>query len=354
MSLYLTWVEAFFYEKDANYFLVSTWRNGALAERPTKKLVIVAGMHRSGTSAFTGAIELLGVQLGRQLAQGHEGINEKGYKEDMEVIDLHEDILWSQGSAWNNVFPDEPDVLDADKTAQAKIRIRDILEKYFKVHSLCGVKDPRVCLFLPLWLEACQDLNIDVSILVPFRSPAAVARSLNKRDGLSVEFSEALWVKYLICAEKYSRGHRRMFASYESLLKEPKAVLARVAQALELFHGEENDTKLDAGVSFISSSLNRHGGPIGSEYCSGDLVERLYSMLQRSEDGNAVEEEIFDAIDQDYRSQFLEMNELAVEQVKVFREHAAAHRIYWKQALNSRSNRIGRFLKKILLRRSVS
>src|SRR3546814_14599870 len=55
--------------------------------------VLVLGMHRSGTSALTRVLNLLGVALGRQLMQAAAGNNETGLWEHQDAVDAHEALL---------------------------------------------------------------------------------------------------------------------------------------------------------------------------------------------------------------------------------------------------------------------
>jgi len=57
--------------------------------------IIVLGMHRSGTSALTGCLNILGVNLGERLERlmsAHED-NPKGYWENEKVISINEAIF---------------------------------------------------------------------------------------------------------------------------------------------------------------------------------------------------------------------------------------------------------------------
>jgi len=44
-----------------------------------KNALIILGMHRSGTSAITGVLGKLGVQLGKKLYKPQAQVNEKGF-----------------------------------------------------------------------------------------------------------------------------------------------------------------------------------------------------------------------------------------------------------------------------------
>ena len=59
--------------------------------------LVILGMHRSGTSALAGLVQLLGVNLGEDLLPAMPEVNEKGFFEHQEILDIHEDLLKSLG-----------------------------------------------------------------------------------------------------------------------------------------------------------------------------------------------------------------------------------------------------------------
>src|SRR5204863_10104268 len=64
-------------------------------------------------------------------------------------------------------------------------------------------KDPRTCLTMPFWDEV---LGRDHKIVLVFRDPRAVARSLGRRDQLSKAYSLALWERHCRAALASSTG----------------------------------------------------------------------------------------------------------------------------------------------------
>ncbi|MFM8411633.1 MAG: sulfotransferase family protein, partial [Alphaproteobacteria bacterium] len=50
-----------------------------------RRAIVVAGMHRSGTSAFVRCVNLLGAGIGEKLIPANWG-NERGFWEDEEVV----------------------------------------------------------------------------------------------------------------------------------------------------------------------------------------------------------------------------------------------------------------------------
>ena len=59
--------------------------------------VLVLGMHRSGTSALTRVLNLLGLDLGRDLMQAAANNNETGFWEHQGLVDIPEKLMESLG-----------------------------------------------------------------------------------------------------------------------------------------------------------------------------------------------------------------------------------------------------------------
>src|SRR5262245_46898121 len=67
--------------------------------------IIVAGMHRSGTSAVTRVLSLLGAELPRNLMEPVESDNALGFWESRTITQAHEKLLESLGVAWTDPDP---------------------------------------------------------------------------------------------------------------------------------------------------------------------------------------------------------------------------------------------------------
>ena len=66
--------------------------------------ILVAGMHRSGTSAVTRILSLAGCDLPKNLMTGDVAnkFNERGFWEPRSIADLNDELLASAGSAWDD------------------------------------------------------------------------------------------------------------------------------------------------------------------------------------------------------------------------------------------------------------
>lgn len=146
--------------------------------------ICVLGMHRSGTSCLTGLLEDAGVYLGNVSKQNPH--NKKGNQESLRIMQLHDEVLASNGGSWDHP-PSKPVVWsEAQKTA-----LTAILDEY-KGHTCWAFKDPRAMLTLPGWLEQLPGLRF----ISTFRHPSAVAQSLHRRGQMPPEEGFALWLHY--------------------------------------------------------------------------------------------------------------------------------------------------------------
>jgi hypothetical protein len=64
-------------------------------------------MHRSGTSAFTGILDLLGVHLGTKMLET-QADNPKGFFENKYVVQANDCILETINKSWEDPFPLPP------------------------------------------------------------------------------------------------------------------------------------------------------------------------------------------------------------------------------------------------------
>lgn len=185
-----------------------------------KSCIIVCGLHRSGTSAITRLINLLGADVAEDLLPA-TAFNSRGYWESQAVVAAHSQLLRSVAPAHDGRFDPAPltaDWLASDAARQAKRRLADIVKADFSDSSLFVVKDPRIARLLPLWLDVLHDLDIAPMIVVPFRNPLEVAASLARRDHISLPKALLLYLHVHLELEQASRTVPRVFVRYDRLL----------------------------------------------------------------------------------------------------------------------------------------
>ncbi len=164
----------------------------------TKKrsCILVLGMHRSGTSAITRVMSLLGCQLPKNLMPSSKS-NPGGHWESSAVYKLNNRILASAGSSWDDwqgVNPDWFDSLEAEDFHDEAVAV---LKEEFAEARLFVLKDPRICRLLPFWRSVLASVNVDPLVVLPFRNPLEVSGSLATRNSFHQSFSHLIWLRQI-------------------------------------------------------------------------------------------------------------------------------------------------------------
>lgn len=201
---------------------------------PAKTAVLVLGMHRSGTSALTRIIGLLGADLPTHLIPASATSNPSGHWESRDVQELNDRILAALNSRWDDEGGLETDRLSGELLEDASRRALDILNKEFKQSNLFVLKDPRICRLLPFWLSALKQFGAAARCVLIWRDPIAVAASLSRRNRFPLEKSQRLWLRYVLDAERDSRDQQRTIVSYDELTTDWRSAIRRVAQELNI------------------------------------------------------------------------------------------------------------------------
>lgn len=202
-------------------------------ETGRRRVCVVLGMHRSGTSALTRALGLLGGALPLDpLPPSAE--NEGGFWEPAAIVAHHDRILTSLGLSWDDLQPFPPAWFTSQ---EASIRARELATLFTQSYGdalLPVLKDPRLCRLLPLWHAVFRLVDVEPLFILALRHPAEVAASLAVRDGMPRPRALLLWLEHVLAAEQASRGFPRVVMDYDRLLADPVARLSDVADALGL------------------------------------------------------------------------------------------------------------------------
>ncbi|MDB5506211.1 MAG: hypothetical protein JWR75_849 [Devosia sp.] len=245
--------------------------------------VVVLGMHRSGTSAFSRVFGLLGCDLPRSLV-GADASNETGYWESQPVRALNDRILESAGTRWNDWLPVTPGWSTSLKAPGFRAAARQILRDEFGDAALFVLKDPRICRLVPFWLGTLEAEGISPRILVALRHPLDVVASLQQSNGIDPGVGHLLWLRHTLDAEFGSRGHVRLFASYEQLLSNWPLIVERSAAAFELSWPRHSNWTNAEIFSFLAyGNRRRSGSPAAMANMAGmpDWARDTHAILSR-------------------------------------------------------------------------
>ena len=196
------------------------------------RLVLVLGMHRSGTSTLARGLRVLGVALGKNLLPAHP-CNPKGFFEDAGLYALNKALLAQLGLTWRS--PEAPDTAALRRLAGPPgVTALSLLREKSAGQAIPGLKDPRMSRLLPFWRPVLAASGLRAHCCIALRHPESVAHSLWQRDRLDAEHSHALWLAYLLDALEGSAGLPRLLTDYGLLLRKPEHQLQRLGHFLNL------------------------------------------------------------------------------------------------------------------------
>lgn len=230
-----------------------------------QQLVLVLGMHRSGTSAWVRALQVLGFDLGEDLLPPHP-CNPKGFFEDGHIYAFNKALLADTGRRWHSIpIPAAEELLPLAGGVRGAQAL-ELLRHKLAARPLLGLKDPRMSVLMPFWRPVLAAAGAHVHCLICLRHPDSVARSLQQRDGMSAEHSHALWLAHTLGAVTGSAGLQRTLVSYEALLRAPAQELRRLSTALCRSVNSKEETVycssfLDAGLYHHQAHEEREAAP---------------------------------------------------------------------------------------------
>ena len=222
-----------------------------------KSAILVAGMHRSGTSAVSRILSLLGCDLPRTLSAVAPD-NPRGFWESVAVRELNDAVLASGGSAWDDWEVFDPRWYESPVVAGYRDRVRAALAEEFGDSRLFVLKDPRICRLLPLWLDALDRFGAEPFIVVPVRNPLDVAMSLEVRNSIDRSIGLLLWLRHLLDVEAVTRDLPSVYLRYERLISEPHAIADELSDGLGIVwpcRSTGSSIEID---DFLSPDLRHH------------------------------------------------------------------------------------------------
>ena len=190
--------------------------------------ILVLGMHRTGTSMVARLLNMMGFYFAQEEAEmpAHPS-NPKGFWERKDVNELCIRLLASANCDWHRISSFSIDNVPNEALEEFRAKARQIILR-LDAHRPWFLKDPRLCVLAPLWLEL---LEVPVCLFV-HRSPLEVARSLEKRDGFPL-FWAFLWERYNTAALNATRRHPRIQTNHADLMTDPVGTVRQLQEKLE-------------------------------------------------------------------------------------------------------------------------
>ena len=248
-----------------------------------RSALLVLGMHRSGTSALSGVLSHLGYTIPSTMMPA-ESDNPKGFFESRRIGNLNNEILRACGSSWHDWRPLALPIPESTTGAEFRDRAATLIAEEFADADHIVLKDPRISRVLPIWSDALARQHYRLHLVITYRNPFEVARSLLDRNGFPLSYSLLLCLRYMLDAERATRGGLRAFTSYDRVLTDWRGAVREFGNQ----HGLAFPRSIEAAGpevdDFLSTDLRHHAAARSDDRIHpilSDLVRQVSDILER-------------------------------------------------------------------------
>ena len=194
-------------------------------------IVLILGMHRSGTSITTKIIVSMGYSVGLSEMPAAAD-NPDGFYENWRLVDCHDNYLTSHHLSWDRPWP-IPEGFGKDTDLLNDVL--GIIHNEFPVEKPWIIKDPRITLLKDLWISALKEINRPLYIINLLRNPEDVAASIYNRNGIDPQWSMSLYrFYYLESVEflKYFPSDNILNINFEELVINEDCFIGKISKFL--------------------------------------------------------------------------------------------------------------------------
>lgn len=308
-------------------------RESGGGEPDKRRLVIVTGAGRSGTSTVAGSLTYLGYVVPPPELAANEA-NPRGYFEPRWVINFHKRLLDKASVHTMDTRPWAPDLISrVTKGGGFQRQLTGWLERAFDNGPHLVVKDPRALWARALWLEAAKTVGADTSFLTMLRHPAEVigsrdthysGRQSEERRAAGLVKNVAGWINTTLLNEQLSRGERRVFLRYGDLLEDWRGAMSWVDTTLALGIDERQfsrrtrhqiDDFIDPGLRRVRVTWADMRLPSDLQELAEQVWGTLASTGPEGLDADAGVLQTLDTAHTDYRRMFSDAVALAGDEI---------------------------------------
>lgn len=240
-----------------------------------KKVVVVLGAGRSGTSLLMHVLSRQGMRLSDRLVPP-KAHNKDGPMEDAEIAQIYDDVILQQiGSTRTLPFPD--DISQEEIFRCCGKKLVDIVTRNAAFSSqIWGFKDPYTSCLLPLWHRVFNVAGVVPVFILAVRNPASSVVSRKKHFGVNDSLGELAWlVNYVEALHHTSLD--LFVVHYEDWFGSPLAQASDLADYVGLSSGAASGASVVEMIDPVQNHSDFDDYTIQNEY-----VNNLYSVLKMS------------------------------------------------------------------------
>lgn len=215
-------------------------------------------MHRSGTSALTWLLGQAGAKLPLDPLEPQQD-NLLGFWESKSLVAAHDRFLRACHSSWYDARTLGWQLMREESLQQHKASIRKSIEEGWPDGSLLAIKDPRICRFVPFFVEVLQEMGIGCRALLALRSPDSVIASLFAREGMGTNYARLLWLRHMMEAEQATRQMPRIILDYDAVLDNWQSAIAPLNKIVDRPWAPSAE-QMGAIPAYLRPALRHHSG----------------------------------------------------------------------------------------------
>ena len=239
-----------------------------------RPFVVVSGSGRSGTSLTMQLLHGCGLEVSDELTGASEA-NPRGAWEDRAIFAEQARLFHALAT---RILPRQNSWRERPPFDDVEARLDRILqERLSKATSVWGFKDPKTCLFLPMWHDLSEAHGSELRFVLCVRHVKYIIASLMVNYGHSVDVAQSIYFNRNACALADCPA-RTFVVHYEDLLARDAGTLSRLCEFCGLL-AERPDHEFESIMAKICEpALDRTSGRVGIDLAAPVL--ELDRMLQ--------------------------------------------------------------------------
>jgi hypothetical protein len=243
---------------------------------PQPTILIIAGMHRSGTSLTASLLQQAGLDVGASLVGSAKG-NPKGHFENVEFMEFHRSVLHAQGidpSGWTVQTP--------LALTEAQVQTAKTIVSRNATQALWGWKDPRTTLFLDAWATLLPEANFLLMVRAPWEVADSLFRRRLREDAVFAtrpEFAIEVWQHYNQQVLNFWQQHRDrcLLATVTRMTQQPDAVFTQLRQKFGLNLAPPQAEIYDRALLNQMAATDHRAGLV--QLCFPDAMALYHQLL---------------------------------------------------------------------------
>lgn len=199
---------------------------------PRQVVVLVLGVPLNARSeAWAEALAAMGMQ--RPKPPEFDDLDIAEVLKVEPLVRAHGDFLAGVGRAWSSVHALAADDFTGENFDALVDDLEEILDEVFEPGEPWVIADPLLAFALPAWRAVAERKDLDLRAIVPLVHPRDAAETL-MQSGLTREHAFAVCARFMLDAERRTRGLRRAFVPADAIESDWRLVIDDVAGWLQI------------------------------------------------------------------------------------------------------------------------